>query len=432
MPSIVHTTVAAFLAGAAIAFWVLLLSWPRRDAPGGKALVAMMAGVCAWAIPAALELLMPTLDMKIHMSQLSYLGIVSTPLLYFVFTLQVGSPGLLLRPSTFISLATPAAGFFVLALTNSWHRLLWTSFRLDTSTGIMYYGHGPVFYGLFGYLFATAVTASMLLGARYFAAPTPFRLQGLSILGAAALPLATSFLYAIGRSPLPGVDLTPAAFGVAGLLLGVGLTRLRVLDFVPVAKNLVFERMSDGIIVLDERRRVVDANLAAQVVLGAVAIRIGQPVGPPLSAWLDVEVDHASHDGSKHVEAIGSRFVEITTSIIPVRGPGSGGTVVLLRDVTRRHVAEQQLEHAEASLRDRVAELEQALGEVRTLQGMLPICAYCKRIRNDDNYWQQIESYVSAHSRVRFSHGICPDCLSKVEAELDAELPPDRPPARRP
>lgn len=65
-------------------------------------------------------------------------------------------------------------------------------------------------------------------------------------------------------------------------------------------------------------------------------------------------------------------------------------------------------------LTDRLAQLEQALSRVNELQGLLPICSYCKRVRDDGNYWHQVESYVSAHSAARFSHGVCPDCIERV------------------
>src|SRR3989442_11669124 len=74
----------------------------------------------------------------------------------------------------------------------------------------------------------------------------------------------------------------------------------------------------------------------------------------------------------------------------------------------------------QTSLAARVAELEEALVRVRQLRGLLPICSYCKKIRDDQNYWQQVEQYVSTHSDVQFSHGICPDCYRKVvEPQLD-------------
>jgi phosphoserine phosphatase RsbU/P len=66
------------------------------------------------------------------------------------------------------------------------------------------------------------------------------------------------------------------------------------------------------------------------------------------------------------------------------------------------------------SLADRVSELEEALSQVKQLQGLLPICSYCKSIRDDKNYWQQVESYIGSHSGIQFSHGICPDCYERV------------------
>ena len=69
-------------------------------------------------------------------------------------------------------------------------------------------------------------------------------------------------------------------------------------------------------------------------------------------------------------------------------------------------------------LAERVSELEEALSKVKQLQGMLPICSYCKKIRNDQNYWQRVEGYISDHTDVEFSHGICPDCHLRVVDEI--------------
>jgi DNA-binding response OmpR family regulator len=66
------------------------------------------------------------------------------------------------------------------------------------------------------------------------------------------------------------------------------------------------------------------------------------------------------------------------------------------------------------NLASRVAELEIALGKVRQLQEILPICSYCQHIRDDQNYWQQVDTYISRHTDTRFSHGICPDCYDSV------------------
>jgi DNA-binding response OmpR family regulator len=70
-------------------------------------------------------------------------------------------------------------------------------------------------------------------------------------------------------------------------------------------------------------------------------------------------------------------------------------------------------------LNARVAELQHALANVKTLHGLLPICSYCKRIRGDNQYWQQVEAYIADRSEAQFSHGICPACYVNVEKEID-------------
>lgn len=66
------------------------------------------------------------------------------------------------------------------------------------------------------------------------------------------------------------------------------------------------------------------------------------------------------------------------------------------------------------NLADRIADMEAALTRVKQLQGLLPICSYCKKVRDDHNYWQQVDSYISKHSEVAFSHSICPTCFDQL------------------
>ena len=79
----------------------------------------------------------------------------------------------------------------------------------------------------------------------------------------------------------------------------------------------------------------------------------------------------------------------------------------------RVQVGAQVLE-LQKNLADRIGELEGALAQVKQLQGLLPICSYCKNIRDEQNYWQRIDSYLMEHADVMFSHGICPDCYREV------------------
>jgi hypothetical protein len=80
---------------------------------------------------------------------------------------------------------------------------------------------------------------------------------------------------------------------------------------------------------------------------------------------------------------------------------------------------------------DRIVELERALSRVKQLQGLLPICSYCKKVRDDQNYWQQVDCYVSKHSEVEFSHGICPDCYHRLIEQQLKQLESRKPGATR-
>jgi C4-dicarboxylate-specific signal transduction histidine kinase len=93
-----------------------------------------------------------------------------------------------------------------------------------------------------------------------------------------------------------------------------------------------------------------------------------------------------------------------------------------MKEMKRRQRAEQELqqhqEHLEQLVEKRTYELKEALSRVRVLTGFLPICASCKKIRDDSGYWNQIESYIRQHSYAEFTHSICPECAEKLYPEL--------------
>ncbi len=85
----------------------------------------------------------------------------------------------------------------------------------------------------------------------------------------------------------------------------------------------------------------------------------------------------------------------------------------------------------EDRLAAKVDELQEALAQIKTLRGIVPICASCKRVRDDAGYWRQVEAYVSAHSEATFSHGICPECMAKLYPDLQEDWTEDKEEGRR-
>jgi PAS domain S-box-containing protein len=101
--------------------------------------------------------------------------------------------------------------------------------------------------------------------------------------------------------------------------------------------------------------------------------------------------------------------MDLTLTMIPWQLHSA--ILTTFRDASNRINAEQEREKL-------ISELQSAMEKIKTLRGLLPICAHCKKVRDDEGYWQQVEVYVRDHSLAEFSHGICPECLNTHYKDL--------------
>ncbi|MCP3873346.1 MAG: PAS domain S-box protein, partial [Desulfobacteraceae bacterium] len=183
----------------------------------------------------------------------------------------------------------------------------------------------------------------------------------------------------------------------------------------------LFHHSNNAIFIHDLDGNIIDVNQKAVILLGYTNTEIFKINVSMLHPTEAAETSRQAfetilRDGSVNFEIKfkkkdGSVFLaEVSSSLFTI----GGKQVVqgIARDITERKRAEKALFQE----RDK---LQEAIAQIKTLSGMLPICSSCKKIRDDKGYWNQIESYIQDHSDVGFSHGICPDCAKKLYPDLD-------------
>jgi PAS domain S-box-containing protein len=141
--------------------------------------------------------------------------------------------------------------------------------------------------------------------------------------------------------------------------------------------------------------------------------KLGMPVRPTFEAVaMKVQFDQIDEGEWTFIRKDGSRFTSLLVVTALSNETGNfTGFLNVFRDISKRK--ENEIEREQL-----VAELQQALAEVKTLSGMIPICGWCKSVRSDKGYWQTVEQYVRSHTDATFSHGICPECAEKFKADI--------------
>jgi len=185
----------------------------------------------------------------------------------------------------------------------------------------------------------------------------------------------------------------------------------------------IVEGSDDAIISKTLRGIITSWNRAAEKIYGYAAEEV---IGRSVSILVPEDVRNEIPENLQKIsrsESVDSydttrmrkdgKIIHVSISIAPIKNASGEvvGASTIARDITERKRSEQEREKL-------LFELQEALARVKTLSGLLPICSYCKKIRNDEGYWQQIEGYIHQHSEAQFSHGICPECYERARAQL--------------
>lgn len=179
--------------------------------------------------------------------------------------------------------------------------------------------------------------------------------------------------------------------------------------------NAIFQTAAEGILTTDDDGRIESANPAVERIFG---YKIGELIGRPISLILDDANPKEATNGTIIGQSVrghhkDGRTIDIEISISEVPLGDRRIYTGVIRDVSER-------KRLEASREQLIEQLQHALKQVKLLSGLLPICASCKRIRNESGGWTQLEQYITNHSDAQFGHGLRPECCEKLYPSLEA------------
>jgi hypothetical protein len=379
-------------------------AWSRRDAPAATALGLMLLSAAVWAVGDAIELHVGTVQEKQLISQFQYFGVVSTAPLFLAAAIALAGHPYRITARFWTAVWTIPVLSLVLVWTNPLHHWIWTAIVLPQGTSpFSTYHYGWWFWVLMVDLYVTMLVATVVLIRAIQVVGQGFRVPMMLVLAAALLPWLGNAAYNLKLGPWPGLNWLTLSLGISGCLLAWVVLREGLFELLPRAHDALITMMGDGVIVTDRRGRVVFANPTATETLELDA--------DSLAVALDiVSLDRAPVDwrGETLVEGVRARrWLDLRVGPVFDRWGALAGRIFVARDVTVQKDLEDERERL-------IDELQEVVGRATQLEGLLPICASCRNVRDDRGYWNRIEDYIGRHTTVEFTHGICPECSEKL------------------
>lgn len=329
--------VALLAATAVFSLWLAVVGALRRRVPGATTFVWLMVALVVWTSLSAIHRLVLPLETRLLIAQFQVPGIVSVAPLWFLFARryarrQARSPAWEWAIWVLPALVTVEV---VLSGADGWY---WTDLRQiteDPADGADY-SYGPLFWMSVIYSYILIVTGTWLVLRSLRDSPPQYRSQVFALALASVIPLAANALY-LGRiTP----DYTPMAFAASGGIFGWSLFRKYLLNLMPVARGMLFDRFVDAVFVLDAEYRVLDFNAAARALAGEVTT--GGPVADALPWWTRlVSGDTRQADGPSVIRHI-DRVLDVAVSPITDHEGLLAGWLVVIRDMTDRLQAEEE------------------------------------------------------------------------------------------
>jgi len=356
---------------ASISAAIGAIAWRRRNAPGARMMAISMLALTVWSLCYGFVWMNTALARQIFWMNVMYFGVVVIPLSFLVLVLQVTQREQWLTRQRFLLLCVEPVLMLIIIWTDKYHHLFRTS-AIDYVIGHLTYLHwirGPLYWFNVVYSYSLLLACVILLARTFLRGSPLYRSQIGALLVGACIPWIGNFLSIMRLLPLRELDVTPIAFGISGITFYYALFYQRMFDLLPVARSLLIEHISDGLMVVDKNFRILDINPAGEKLLDVkehdVIGKDGLRLFPD---WKDISELLTDSDQEMQGEIPGrtnrSRYYDL--KITPLKNKRTtSGYLILFRDISDRWKAEHSLRMANQELKTRIKEVERLQKKLR-------------------------------------------------------------------
>ena len=352
-----HPYFIPVLLSTVISGYIAIYAFRRRTVRGAAAFSLLMFLIFIWSFFYMCELGTPIFAYQVFYLRLQYLAIPFVPLAVLYFVLEYAGYNRLFSTKVTLALLVPMIVAFLLVITNEIHHLFFLQEFMVVVDGIVVRGFipGPA------YVFTTIYRGLLLFAAAAILVQVHLSAEGIQkvqsgiLLGALLAPVIIGFLYHMGITPYPFLDFSAIIFPISGLCVMLGLFRYRFFDIVPLPKQTLFSSLSEGIMVLDEKMRIIDLNSSARAVLGEELEADGSVIFDKETFLNGYREHFQAETGISFLAKIrtdGShRYYAISVTPVTQYRGDPVYRIVVLRDITSEKRYERELEKSRSSLR---------------------------------------------------------------------------------
>lgn len=347
-------------------FFFLLKYWQSREV---KYWLVWQAAASFWAFTYAFEYASVNIDEKIFWSKLSYFGIVYEAVSFMFFALAFSSNTRYIVRKIVIPFYVISTLFILAPYTNDLHHLHWKSYSINAETNTTNYEYGPLFWVFVVYTYAQLLIGIVVIFRLFSRLSGYYRRQVSLIFISALLPLLGNFIYIFHINPLPGFDWTPFTFLITGVLIAINISRFRMFDLVPFARNKLIDIIPDAILVVDKSLRVAYCN---EVFLSLFKLEekkiVGRSIEELFANRLPLIKESIKFDDYNTEISLENndetQYFDLQINSLFDYQKQQTGRLIILKDITRRIQSEKMTKEANTRLIKEIQEKEKLIQDL--------------------------------------------------------------------